>query len=555
MNKLLTAAALAALTSPAFATDFAPQALTLDAPRSLPVSGVSTFTVTGAQPGETVSLFFGTELTENCFPNVCVPIGGELDEVTRRANASGTATFNVRLPAGTPVDSERFAMAGARRPGAPVISNVERVRAGDGGARIRIVHLSPDAPAVDIYANGGLLVSALSYQDSTGYVSVPAGTYAIDIRAAGAPSASTPAFSIPALGLDANIDYTAVATGFLGSSNPADAFRVLPLVDDYGSALPGQIRARILHASPDAPTVSIDVGNDGSNEVPALARFADTGSDGVALPSDTSLQVGIANGLTAFTIPGLPAGVEATVIAAGRLGAARASEDDAFGLYALVDDALVVFLKQNPKVYVFHASPDAPTVDLKAGAATIVNDLSFRELSAPVQVPPAAYTLGIFEETGTTQVTTYTTPSLAAGESYLAIATGFLSATPAFQVLALNEAIGLDAANATFQAIHASPDAPTVTVGIDNGAFVPLASAFSFTDISGDVTAPPATYDLALSVDGTTTALQFSGVALGAGDRFFAVANGSLGAGGFGITVIDVTSPTWAVAATLTPDP
>ena len=74
MNKLLTAAALAALTSPAFATDFAPQALTLDAPRSLPVSGVSTFTVTGAQPGETVSLFFGSELTENCDQLAVLPV-------------------------------------------------------------------------------------------------------------------------------------------------------------------------------------------------------------------------------------------------------------------------------------------------------------------------------------------------------------------------------------------------------------------------------------------------------------------------------------------------
>ena len=46
---------------------------------------------------------------------------------------------------------------------------------------IKLMHGVTDAPAVDIYANGGLLVENLSYSEYAGYLQVPVGLYLIHI--------------------------------------------------------------------------------------------------------------------------------------------------------------------------------------------------------------------------------------------------------------------------------------------------------------------------------------------------------------------------------------
>ncbi|MCB9681119.1 MAG: DUF4397 domain-containing protein [Alphaproteobacteria bacterium] len=537
-----------------------PMTLTLSAPIAATIGGTATFTVTGAMPGETVRVFQGSALGDGACPQriggLCVDLisaGVAYDGV---ADATGTAIITPTVPASATLDETTYFQAFIRRGlrGADTVaSNIEAVRASDGSARLRVVHGSPDAPNVDIYADGGLLVSDLAYQESTGYVAVPPGTYAVDIRAAGALPSSPPAYSIPALTLDGNVDYTAIAAGYLGSAMPDDQFRVLALVDDWGSPARGSYRARIVHASPDAPTVDIDVGNDGSSEIAALPRFADTGADGVPLPSDTTLAVGVAGGALSFTVPGLPEATDVLVIANGNLGAERANEDDAFGLLAIIDDGDPVFLRQDPKVYALHASADAPTVDVKVGSATIVDDLSFRDLAGPVSVPPGSYDLDIYDDTGTTFVTSWPTPMLEAGETYLAVATGFLTSTPGFTILPLVDDLPIDATMSTVSVVHASPDAPTVTAGALLPAYTALTPALSYLDPAADVTVAPGTYDLAVGTAAGDAALfTFPGISLLAGDRLFAIANGSLIGGSFGVTLVDTTTTPWT-AATLTP--
>ena len=82
-------------------------------------------------------------------------------------------------------------------------------------------------------------------------------------------------------------------------------------------------------------------------------------------------------------------------------------------------------------VYVLHTSPDAPAVDVYVGGSDteLVDNLSFGELSPPVQVPPAAYTLDVRVWDGGAVAATVATPELVAGERYLAVASGFVAAT------------------------------------------------------------------------------------------------------------------------------
>ena len=60
------------------------------------------------------------------------------------------------------------------------------------GAMLRVVHASPDAPAVDVWVNGGLVFENAPFEGITDFVAVPADTYNIKITAAG--DADTVAF-------------------------------------------------------------------------------------------------------------------------------------------------------------------------------------------------------------------------------------------------------------------------------------------------------------------------------------------------------------------------
>ena len=52
-------------------------------------------------------------------------------------------------------------------------------------AKVRVLHASPDAPAVDIYANGAEILSDVPFGGISAYLEVPAGEYQIQVFVAG----------------------------------------------------------------------------------------------------------------------------------------------------------------------------------------------------------------------------------------------------------------------------------------------------------------------------------------------------------------------------------
>ncbi|GAB3667093.1 DUF4397 domain-containing protein [Halopiger thermotolerans] len=86
-----------------------------------------------------------------------------------------------------------------------------------GSALVRAFHASPDAPAVDVYADGEPLFTGLSFGESTNYLAVPAGSYALSIRPAGDPETVVAEFDAT---VEAGTAYTASAIGYL--EPPAD---------------------------------------------------------------------------------------------------------------------------------------------------------------------------------------------------------------------------------------------------------------------------------------------------------------------------------------------
>ncbi|HWB78719.1 MAG TPA: DUF4397 domain-containing protein [Nannocystaceae bacterium] len=438
-------------------------------------------------------------------------------------------------------------------------------------AAMRVVHAAPGAPNVDVYVEGSdtPVITDLPYAQASEYLEVPAGSYNFQVRAAGAPAGDPPAYETGALELPADAVITAVAAGVLGSDDEADAFRVLPLAEGFADPGAGNAAVRLVHAGADAPSVDVNVGNDGgAPELPGVARFADSGPEGVALPSGTALQVGIESGgevVTAFTTPELPEGAQLFVVATGLL-AALPRESTGFGLLAVGPDGVIGLIQQNPIVYALHASPDAGEVDICVADTPLVVGAEYFDL-ARVQVPPGSYDLEFHAApsdcTGE-PVSTQPSGELAAGQQYLAIATGEVSPeagddNQAFQLAAYVEQFDLDAApEATFRIIH-SAVAPTVDVGTldGNGQLTDdtlLVTDLSWPDESDAITVPAGDYEV--GVIGANAMLPDPPLAaylapLGEGTRAWAIAVGDLqsngGEPGFSVWALLTDTQPWTL--------
>jgi hypothetical protein len=164
-----------------------------------------------------------------------------------------------------------------------------------GMARVRVVHASPDAPAVDVLVNDGVAFSNAPFQGITDYAALDAGTYNVKV----VPTGATDPVVIEAdLALEANKDYTVVAVGLLENIEP------LVLVDNNSAPAAGNAHVRFVHASPDAPAVDIAVA--GGPVLFGNVAFKEVGD---YLPVDAAtydLEVRLAGTDTiALSIPGL----------------------------------------------------------------------------------------------------------------------------------------------------------------------------------------------------------------------------------------------------------
>lgn len=85
-----------------------------------------------------------------------------------------------------------------------------------GKAHLRFLHLSPNAPAVDIALQGGsVLIPNTSFKGYTSFTPLDAATYDLEVRVAGT---SNVVLSLPGIVLQAGKIYTVFAKGFVGGT-------------------------------------------------------------------------------------------------------------------------------------------------------------------------------------------------------------------------------------------------------------------------------------------------------------------------------------------------
>lgn len=104
-----------------------------------------------------------------------------------------------------------------------------------GAARVRFLHLSANAPSVDIALAGGgaTLFDGVSFGESGGYITVAPGSYDLDVLVDGTTDI---ALSVGGLALSANTVYTVYALGLLGSTaTPLEAVVSVDAVPEPGA--------------------------------------------------------------------------------------------------------------------------------------------------------------------------------------------------------------------------------------------------------------------------------------------------------------------------------
>lgn len=116
-------------------------------------------------------------------------------------------------------------------------------------AFVRLFHAVPDAPPVDVYANGRLIAKGIAYKQITRYLAVPPGTYKIEVFPTDQKMNPVISASVPVM---PNTAATIAAVGMLADIQPlVISENYMPKIDKNKSYI------RFVHLSPDAPAVDI----------------------------------------------------------------------------------------------------------------------------------------------------------------------------------------------------------------------------------------------------------------------------------------------------------
>ena len=258
-------------------------------------------------------------------------------------------------------------------------------------AALRVVHLSPGAPDVDVFLDGDPrpAVDALRFGRSTPYLDLPTGTYTIDVSAAGgSPESSVLRLEDLALGA---ADYTAVAYG-------TSDVRAL-LLEEPNNVPSGSTSVRIVHLAEELGPVTVAPID--SPDTPLADDLAyGTASRVIALPPSAP-QVGVdADGDgeadLVFQLPALQADRHQNVFAVADEGGIALAIQSGFGDLSFVRPGTIVNERESA-VRVVHLSPDAPNVDVfvNDGASPAFADVPFGQGTTAATLDAGTYDFAV----------------------------------------------------------------------------------------------------------------------------------------------------------------
>jgi hypothetical protein len=311
------------------------------------------------------------------------------------------------------------------------LSNIEPILVEDvrtpvsNKAKVRFIHASPDAPAVDIKLNSGTgaaVFSNVAFKDIEDYVQVDAGSYRFVVTAAGA---TDEVLVFNPVAVQNNTVYTVVAFGTL-DNNDNYPFFVRVFVDNNAGNASVDLSAAladvlVTHASPDAPGVDLLVDNLVVN------------SAALTFPNNTG-YLSVAAGTRNIKVNA--SGTSTTVIEANLILGAD-NNYSVFAVNTLTNIEPLVFVDDltapasgNAHARFIHLSPDAPAVDITLTDGTVVfGNIAFKEGTDFTPLSAASYDLQVRVAGTNTVVLDLPGINLMDGKIYTVFAKGLVSGT------------------------------------------------------------------------------------------------------------------------------
>jgi hypothetical protein len=166
-------------------------------------------------------------------------------------------------------------------------------------AWVRVLHASPDAPAVDVYLDG-TIVDALTnvpFGTISGYLEIPAGAHNVKVYATG--DTTTPV-------IDADVTFAVGTRTTIAATNAVAAIEAQVLVDKPVPTC-DTAQVRVVHFSADAPAVDVAVAGTAPADAVIKNLAYPNASDYLALPAGSyDLEVRVAGTSTvALPLPGV----------------------------------------------------------------------------------------------------------------------------------------------------------------------------------------------------------------------------------------------------------
>jgi hypothetical protein len=157
-----------------------------------------------------------------------------------------------------------------------------------GAGYVRLAHLSPDTPAVDVYLKSesgavkAQIFRGVAYGAMSQYLRLPTGTYQVAMRKAGAPASTKPVITTE-VGVANDAAYTVAGVGRFADLG----LRVLK--DDLNLPDPGKSKIRVIQASVKAPVLNV-AGKNGKTIADGV-QFATTTGYREVNPGKWSVEV------------------------------------------------------------------------------------------------------------------------------------------------------------------------------------------------------------------------------------------------------------------------
>jgi hypothetical protein len=412
-------------------------------------------------------------------------------------------------------------------------------------AQLRVLHASPDAPAVNVFAGTAQIAGNLDYGQATAQLEVEPGV--VTVRVDGLLPGNTTGTVIGPADLTFEDDtlYTVLAVGAVADLEAL----VLSQPDDRVPA--GQTRLRVVHAAPAAPQVDVyftspDAELAASMPVGTLAFREDIGPVDVAA-GDYRVRVTAAGNVSALVFDSgtIPLGSGANLV----IAAIENVDTGPAPIQLMVSDGTtasrVLSAGTPADLRVVHASPDAPAVDIVVNDgfdAPLVEDLAFPQATGFVSVAPATSNVKVAAANTSTAVINADL-SLLGAMRYTVLAVNTLASIE--PLVATDDARRIATA-AKLRVIHAAPAATNVDIyvtapGASIAMLAPTLASVPFKANTGFLQLPAGDYTVTVTPAGTKTpAIGPVDITLNASGVYTAIARDPLpAASALGLILLD----------------